>query len=212
MFCYALLCVHSSIVIILKRKRKLVALLLLSYRCIVTINVLWLFLTVPWVGLQYVIVVFPDHSHLLFAINLKRKRKLVALHLLSYRCIVTINVLWLFLTVPWVGLQYVIVVFPDHSHLLFANNLKRKRKLVALHLLSYRCIVTRDVRWLFLTMPWVGLQCVIVVFTDHTHFFGYSDIKMNAPTAFHSILIQAKSFIVPANLSMIVLIHKTFQC
>ena len=44
--CYALLCVHSSFAIILKRKRKLVALLLLSYRCIVTINVLWLFLTV----------------------------------------------------------------------------------------------------------------------------------------------------------------------
>ena len=33
--------------------------------------------------------------------------------LLSYRCIVTINVLWHFLTVPWVGLQCVIVVFPD---------------------------------------------------------------------------------------------------
>ena len=31
-FCYALLCVHSSFAIILKRKRKLVALLLLSYR------------------------------------------------------------------------------------------------------------------------------------------------------------------------------------
>ena len=27
--------------------------------------------------------------------------------------------LWLFLRVPWVGLQYVIVVFPDHTHLLF---------------------------------------------------------------------------------------------
>ena len=66
LFCYALLCVHSSFAIILKRKRKLVALLLLSYRCIVTINVLWLFLTVPWVGLPYVIVVFPDHTHLLF--------------------------------------------------------------------------------------------------------------------------------------------------
>ena len=66
LFCYALLCVHSSFAIISKRKRKLVALLLLSYRCIVTINVLWLFLTVPWVGLQYVIVVFPDHTHLLF--------------------------------------------------------------------------------------------------------------------------------------------------
>ena len=44
----------------------LVALLFLSYRCIVTINVLWLFLAVPCVGLQYVIVVFPDHTHLLF--------------------------------------------------------------------------------------------------------------------------------------------------
>ena len=31
-----------SFAIVLKRKRKLVALLLLSYRCIVTINVLWL--------------------------------------------------------------------------------------------------------------------------------------------------------------------------
>ena len=40
--------------------------LLLSYRCIVTINVLWLFLTVPWVGLQCVIVVFPGHTVLLF--------------------------------------------------------------------------------------------------------------------------------------------------
>ena len=66
LFCYALLCVNSSFAIILKRKRKLVALLFLSYRsCIVTINVLWLFLTVPWVGLQYAIVVFPDHTHLL---------------------------------------------------------------------------------------------------------------------------------------------------
>ena len=53
---------------ILKRKRKLVALLLLSNRCIVNINVLWLFLTVPWVGLQCVIVVFPDHTHLLLGL------------------------------------------------------------------------------------------------------------------------------------------------
>ena len=65
LFCYALLCVHSSFAIILKRKRKLVSLLLLSYRCIVTINVMWLFVTVPWFGLQYVIVVFPDHTHFL---------------------------------------------------------------------------------------------------------------------------------------------------
>ena len=66
LFCYALLCVHFSFAIILKRKRKRIALLLLSYKCIATINVLWLFLRVPWVGMQYVIVVFSDHTHLLF--------------------------------------------------------------------------------------------------------------------------------------------------
>ena len=38
-FC-ALLCVHSGFAIILKRKSELVTLLLLSYRCFVTINVL----------------------------------------------------------------------------------------------------------------------------------------------------------------------------
>ena len=55
LFCYALLGVHSSFAIILKRKRKLVALLLFSYRCVVTIHVMWLFLMVPCVGLQCVI-------------------------------------------------------------------------------------------------------------------------------------------------------------
>ena len=62
LFCYALLCVHSSFAIILKRKRKLVALI-----CIVTINVLWLFLTVPWVCLQCMIAVFPYYTNLLFS-------------------------------------------------------------------------------------------------------------------------------------------------
>ena len=65
LFCYALLCAHSSFAIILKRKGKLVA-LLLAFRCIVTISDLWLFFMVPWVGLLCVIVVFPDHTHLLF--------------------------------------------------------------------------------------------------------------------------------------------------
>ena len=48
-------------------KRELVALLLLSFGCLVTVNVLRIFLMMPWVGLQFVIVVFPDHFHLLFA-------------------------------------------------------------------------------------------------------------------------------------------------
>ena len=67
LFYYALLCVHSCFAFILKRKRKLVALLLLSYRCIVTINGMWLFLTVSsWVALKCVLLVFPDHTHLPF--------------------------------------------------------------------------------------------------------------------------------------------------
>ena len=70
LFCYALLCPHSSFVIILKRKRKLVASLLLSNRCNVTVNVLCLFLTVQWVGLLCVIMVFPDHTHLLSESNI----------------------------------------------------------------------------------------------------------------------------------------------
>ena len=62
LFCYTFLCVHFRFAIISKRKRMLVALLLWSYRSIVIIHVLWLFLMVPWVGLQCVIVVFPNYT------------------------------------------------------------------------------------------------------------------------------------------------------
>ena len=55
MFCCALLCVHSSFSIISMGKRELVALLCLSSRCLVI--VVWLFLTMPHVCLQFVIVV-----------------------------------------------------------------------------------------------------------------------------------------------------------
>ena len=131
MFCCTLLYVHSSIAIILMGKRKLVVLLNLSSWCLLMVE--RLFLAVPRGCLWYVIVLFPDHTHLLFlslfcyallcvyfsfTIILKRKRKLDALLLLSYSCIV---IPWLFLTVPWVGLQYVIMVFPDHTHLLFEH-------------------------------------------------------------------------------------------
>ena len=61
MFCSTLLYVHSSIAIILMGKRELVALLNLSSWCPVMVE--WLFLTVPWGSLQFVIVVFPDHTH-----------------------------------------------------------------------------------------------------------------------------------------------------
>ena len=44
-------------------------LLLLSFGYLVTVYVLWLFLAVPWISLQFVIVVFPDHTHLLFLMD-----------------------------------------------------------------------------------------------------------------------------------------------
>ena len=64
MFCCMLLHVPSSFAIILMGKRELVALLSLSSWCLMI--VVWLFLAVPWICLQFVIVVFPDHTHLPF--------------------------------------------------------------------------------------------------------------------------------------------------
>ena len=105
------------------------------------------FLAVPRGCLQFVIVVFPDHTHLLFltfcllllplwesiivlfcytlryvhssiAIILMEKRELDALLYLSSWCLVMVE--WLFLAVPWGYLRFVIVVFPDRTHLLFS--------------------------------------------------------------------------------------------
>ena len=61
---------HSSIAIILMGKRELVALLNLSSWCLVMVEPL--FLAVPLGCLQFVIVVFADHTHLLFSIENKQ--------------------------------------------------------------------------------------------------------------------------------------------
>ena len=68
MFCCTLLCVHSSVAVILVGKRELIALLSLSSLCFVVVD--WLFLVLPRGCLQFLIVVFPDHTHLLFSIHL----------------------------------------------------------------------------------------------------------------------------------------------
>ena len=61
MFRCTLLYTPSSFAIILMGKKKLVVLLRLSSLCLVI--VVWLFVVVPWICLQFVIVVFPDHTH-----------------------------------------------------------------------------------------------------------------------------------------------------
>ena len=64
LFCCTLLYVHSSIAIILMGRRELIALLNLSSWCLVMVG--RLFLEMPRGCLGFVIVVFPDHTHLLF--------------------------------------------------------------------------------------------------------------------------------------------------
>ena len=86
MFCCTFLYVPSSFAIVLMGKRELVALLGLSSWCLVI--VVWLFLAVPWVSLQFVIVIFPEHTHLLFCCYLHNINNQCCkiIHPLSNKC------------------------------------------------------------------------------------------------------------------------------
>ena len=75
MFCCTLLYVRFSFAIILKGKTELLALLGLSSWCL--LMVVWLFLLVPWVCLWLLIVVFPNHTHLLFLLFLELLERLI---------------------------------------------------------------------------------------------------------------------------------------
>ena len=63
--------------------------------------------------------------------------------------------------------------------------------------------MTVIVLWLFLMVPWVGLQCVIVLFPDHTHFFcvhlkmfnvmnSYAGIVFKQPTEKLNLTLNCK--------------------
>ena len=72
---YEVQSVISSFAIISLWKTELIALLLLSSFCHVTVSVLCLFLMVTWVGLQCVIVIVPKHTFtysIEWKINLRR--------------------------------------------------------------------------------------------------------------------------------------------
>ena len=74
---------------------------------------------VPCFVMQYFVSLLVLESSLIILIG---KRDLVALFYLSPWCIVTFIALWLFLPVPWVDLQCVIVIliFPDHTYFLYS--------------------------------------------------------------------------------------------
>ena len=65
--CGLALLVLSSVAFRLQRKRKLFNLPLLF----LTVSVMGLFVVVPWVGLRYVTMTFPGHTHLHFKIHLR---------------------------------------------------------------------------------------------------------------------------------------------
>ena len=119
MFSCTLLYVHSSFAIILMGKRKLVALLNLSSWCLVMVE--RLFLVVPRGCLQFVIVVFFNHTHILFlnidnrwrsvvfATNVRSKRTLsFYLYQPSHPCILPPNQLPTYLFILKTGFIFVL--------------------------------------------------------------------------------------------------------
>ena len=105
---------HSSIAVILMGKRELVALLNLSPWCLVMVE--WLFLAVRWGCLQVVIVVFPDHTHLLFLQLSCWGKASVLVYFFAFCRHMAVSILCFF---SWCRLQYAIVSFSGHRHLLF---------------------------------------------------------------------------------------------
>ena len=90
----------------------------------------YLFIVTPILGVCNcsffsLMLLFVDAS---FEINLIGKRELVALLSLFSWCL--IMVVWLFLAVPWVCLQFVIVVFPDHFPLLYSVDISIEKSIL----------------------------------------------------------------------------------
>ena len=69
LICYAVVSVLSSCAAISLRKRELVALYKLYVCFHLAVSVLYHFFKVPWFGLQYVIVIYPGHTHFLFGFS-----------------------------------------------------------------------------------------------------------------------------------------------
>ena len=93
------------------------------------------------------------------------KREPVALLNLSSLCLMTDE--RLFLAVPWGCLRFVIVVFPDHTHLLFFDGLpffqclKVNFGLVIRGLVSPECLKSGTIYFAFLQFT-----CTSLVFRD----------------------------------------------
>ena len=59
-------------------------------------------------------------------------------------------VLWLFLSVPWVCLQFVIVIFPNHTHYFWVSFMQTAMALASLHI----CLVSSEPSSQFKILMW----------------------------------------------------------
>ena len=68
MFCCAVMCALScfAVIFFMGKRDRAGSVFCLVFRYLLTVIVMWFFLMVPWVGLQCVLVVIPNHAHLPF--------------------------------------------------------------------------------------------------------------------------------------------------
>ena len=79
---------------------------------------------------------------------------------------------------------------------LFCNHLEERKKAGCFAIIVLQMIWYYNVLWLFLTVPWVGLQCAIVVFPDHTHFL----FKRFLPSTFENVTHHFRLKLYAANI------------
>ena len=163
--------VHSKVVV-----------LLLLIHCLLLLQLFMLFVFGPCLYVQYLVSSLVLRSYFCWI-------ELGALLQLSAWCLVTVSVLWLFLTSRCVGLQCVIVVFPAHSHFLYTVHIRLCPGHTHLVFSSFRqmdweAVIWRIIRWP--SVSYLGYECIVndffFKFSIHTllmasNKFGSSDVR-----------------------------------
>ena len=93
-------------------------------------------------------------------------------HLLRFKAVVLLLLNHCLMLLPLFGPCFVIQYFMSFY---FCNYLAGE-EIAGCFKLCSRCLVTVSVLWFFLTMQWIGLQSVIMIFPDHIYFhFRYNE-------------------------------------
>ena len=145
-------------------KRELIALLNLSSWCLVTVE--RLFLAVPRGCLQFVIVVFPDHTHLLFITftNLRHHIKFIKMHPIHYyhsSCRCYINIVFHITMVMYRFLISASLLTFIFYLIIFFTDTKIKRIKVQIHFFSLNSFFIHNFKI---------SQSIFYIFVDKYHY------------------------------------------